>query len=307
MRGAMGEGERERQKRHIRIGNATNKSVTRRESAPKGNTSSLVSRCNMDGWLVSRFVSLTLVFGTPPLAHEDDEDDEGEDGDDAGGGDGHDDDDVGAAGAQQPDPLDVDLAGGARAHRVVGRAEVGAEGGGAQVEPEGRGEAVDGEAVAAEGAGLVAAALPREVHRRGVGVRHASQQDVVVVLALCHGTAGLVCKCKKSCVIKLSRGSWHIPFTRTLSNRTLQIHKRNKLTYDFHPGDHLSPAVPVLGDAHVVSALVPRDALVEEEEVVGGHDGAIDLPGVAGLRVGLGGAHDALRRRPLLEGDNEVG
>ena len=293
---------RERQKRHIRIDTATNTSVTRRKSAPKGNTSSLVSRCNMDGCLVSRFVSLTLVFWTPPLADEDDEDDEGEDGDDAGGGDGHDDDDVGAAGAQQPDPLDVDLAGGARAQRVVGRAEVGAEGGGAQVEPEGGGEAVDGEAVAAEGAGLVAAALPREVHRRGVGVRHAGQQDVVVVLALRDRAAGLVCKCNKSCVIRIS----YTP-SRTVSIRTFQLPSRFQLTYDFHPCDHLGAAVPVLGDAHVVSALLPRDALVEEEEVVGGHDGAVDLPGVAGLRVGLGGAHDALRRRPLLEGDNEVG
>ena len=62
------------------------------------------------------------------------------------------------------------------------------------------------------------------------------------------------------------------------------INHHDKLTYDFNPRDHFGPAVPVLGDAHVVAALVPRDALVEEEEVVGRHDvAAVHLPRVARL------------------------
>lgn len=84
-------------------------------------------------------------------------------------------------------------------YRVVGRAEVGAEGGCVQVQPKGGGEAVDGEAVSAEGNGLVAAALPHKVHLLGVGVCHAGQEDKVVVLALGHCAVGLVCNCTKSC------------------------------------------------------------------------------------------------------------
>ena len=49
------------------------------------------------------------------------------------------------------------------------------------------------------------------------------------------------------------------------------------LTYDFDPRDHVRPAVPVPGDARVVAALLPGDAAVEEEQVVGGHDPAGDL------------------------------
>lgn len=150
--------------------------------------------------LVVSVPPLTLILRPPLLAEENHHDDDGEDGDDAGGGDGHDDDDVGAGRPQQPDPLDVDLAGGARAHRVVGRAEVGAEGGGVQLQSQRGGEAVDGEAVSAEGDGLVAAALPHEVHKLGVGARLAGQEDEVVVLALGHRAVGLVCNGTKSCV-----------------------------------------------------------------------------------------------------------
>ena len=71
--------------------------------------------------------------------------------------------------------------------------EVCAEGGRVQLQPEGGGEAVDGVAVAADGHGLVAAALPDKVDLLGVGVGLAGQEDEVVVLALGHSAVGLVC------------------------------------------------------------------------------------------------------------------
>jgi len=48
--------------------------------------------------------------------------------------------------------------------------------------------------------------------------------------------------------------------------------------------------MPILSHTCVLSALVPRDAVVEEEDVVGGHDLVGDLPEVVGFRVGLGRA-----------------
>lgn len=46
----------------------------------------------------------------------------------------------------------------------------------------------------------------------------------------------------------------------------------------------------VLGDATIFASLIPMDALVEEEEVVGGHNLVLELPIVIGLGIGLGRA-----------------
>ncbi len=65
--------------------------------------------------------------------------------------------------------------------------------------------------------------------------------------------------------------------------------------------------MPILSHTCVLSALVPRDAVVEEEDVVGGHDLVGELPEVVGFRVGLGRAEDLSAGRALLDGDQLVG
>ena len=80
----------------------------------------------------------------------------------------------------------------------------------------------------------------------------------------------------------------------------------DQLTLDVNPGDGFELSVPVGGHAGVVAGLLPPDAVVEEEDVVGGHDLAVVLPHVVGRGVCLGRAEDLVRRRALLKGDQGV-
>ena len=72
------------------------------------------------------------------------------------------------------------------------------------------------------------------------------------------------------------------------------------------PGDGRELAVSVGGHTAVVAGLLPPDAVVEEEDVVRGHDLVVVLPDVVGLGVGLSGAEGLVRGRALLQGDQRV-
>ena len=72
-------------------------------------------------------------------------------------------------------------------------------------------------------------------------------------------------------------------------------------------GRYFSQAVTILSHASVLAALVPGNAVVEEEDVVGGNDLVGELPEVVGLRVGLGRAKDLSTGRALLNSDQLVG
>jgi hypothetical protein len=80
-----------------------------------------------------------------------------------------------------------------------------------------------------------------------------------------------------------------------------------KLTQNINFSRNFSGAVSVLCHAEILSGLVSGDAVVEEQDVVGGHDVVVELPLVVGLRVGLGGAENLSAGGPLLHGDELVG
>ena len=89
--------------------------------------------------------------------------------------------------------------------------------------------------------------------------------------------------------------------------RIRSIRPLNELTKNINFSDNLSRSVSVLGNAGVLSSLLARYSVIEEEDIVRGHDLVAKLPLVVRLRIGLGRAQYLSTGRPLLDGDQPVG
>ena len=70
----------------------------------------------------------------------------------------------------------------------------------------------------------------------------------------------------------------------------MTVLKEQGLTKHIDLGRYFCCSMSVLGHARILSTLMPRNAVVKKQDIVGGHDFVSKLPHVVGLGVGLCGA-----------------